>query len=153
MWKNTGQNKLVGSKPWIEMEVYAKKLKEKIQENQKTVKKSIHRQMIMDGGEGKKLKKCCVVENIEPHQKSRESDEIRENEEIVHLCIILGWSKAVRKNGGIAPMCLRLLRSKALREVWYIAPMGQWELAHLCLRLGRSKAVRRNGGIDPMCLI
>ena len=35
----------------------------------------------MDGGEGKKLKNCCVVENIEHQQKIRESDEIRENEE------------------------------------------------------------------------
>ena len=58
-----------------------KKLKEKIQENQKIVKKGIHRKMIMDGGEGKKLKYCCVVENIEPQRKLRESDEIRENEE------------------------------------------------------------------------
>ena len=54
-----------------------KKLKEKIQENQKTVKKGLHRQMIMDGGEGKKLKNCCVVENIEPQKKLRECDEIR----------------------------------------------------------------------------
>ena len=56
-----------------------KKLKEKIQENQKTVKKGLHRKMIMDGGEGKKLKNC-VVENIETQEKFRESDEIRENE-------------------------------------------------------------------------
>ena len=33
-----------------------KQLKEKIQENQKTVKKGLQRKMIMDGGEGKKLK-------------------------------------------------------------------------------------------------
>ena len=54
-----------------------KDLKEKIQENQKTVEKGLHRQMIMDGGEGKKLKKLCVVENIEPQKKLRECDEIR----------------------------------------------------------------------------
>ena len=48
-----------------------KQLKDKIQENQKTVKKSLHRQMIMDGGEGKKLKNGCVVENIEPQKKLR----------------------------------------------------------------------------------
>ena len=36
--------------------------------------------MIMDGGEGKRLKKCCVVENIENQQKLRENDEIRYNE-------------------------------------------------------------------------
>ena len=35
----------------------------------------------MDGGEGKKLKTCCVVENIEPQEKLRECDEIRDNEE------------------------------------------------------------------------
>ena len=54
-----------------------KKLKEKIQENQKTVKKGLHGQMIMYGEEGKKLKNCCVVENIEPQKKIRECDEIR----------------------------------------------------------------------------
>ena len=32
------------------------KPKEKIQENKKTLKKGVHRPMIMDGGEGKKLK-------------------------------------------------------------------------------------------------
>ena len=57
-----------------------KTLKEKIQENQKTVKKGLHRPMIVDGGGGKKLKNCCVVDNIEHRQKIRESDEIRENE-------------------------------------------------------------------------
>ena len=35
----------------------------------------------MDGGEGKKIKKCCVFENIEPQKKLRECDEIIENEE------------------------------------------------------------------------
>ena len=34
----------------------------------------------MYGGEGKNLKNCCVVENIEPQKKVRECDEIRENE-------------------------------------------------------------------------
>ena len=34
----------------------------------------------MDGGEGKKFKNCCVVENIEPQKKFRECDEIKENE-------------------------------------------------------------------------
>ena len=48
-----------------------KQLKYKIQKNWKTVKKSLHRKMIMDGGEGKKLKNCCVVENIEPQKKFR----------------------------------------------------------------------------------
>ena len=62
------------------MATCAKKIQEKIQEYQKTIKKSLHRQMIMDGGKGNKLKKCCVVENIEPQKKLREYDEIRENE-------------------------------------------------------------------------
>ena len=48
-----------------------KELKYKIEENQKTVKKGLHRQMIMDGGEGKKLKNCCVVDNIEHQKKLR----------------------------------------------------------------------------------
>ena len=34
----------------------------------------------MDGGEGKKLKKCCVVENIEHQQQIRENYGIIENE-------------------------------------------------------------------------
>ena len=54
-----------------------KNLKDKIVENHKTVKKGLQRQMIMDGGEGKKLKNCCVVENIEPQKKLRECDEIK----------------------------------------------------------------------------
>ena len=58
-----------------------KKLKKKIEESYKTVKKGLQRQMIMDGGESKKLKNGCVVENIEPQKKLRECDEIRENEE------------------------------------------------------------------------
>ena len=63
-----------------------KQLKDKIQENQNMVKKGLHIQMIMDGGEGKKLKHCCVVDNIEPQRKIRESDEIRDNEEnISHM--------------------------------------------------------------------
>ena len=51
-----------------------KKLKEKIEENQKTLKNGLQRQMIMDGEEGKKLKNGCVVENIEPQKKLRECD-------------------------------------------------------------------------------
>ena len=31
-------------------------------------------------GEGKKLKKCCVVENIESQKKLRERDEIKEKD-------------------------------------------------------------------------
>ena len=57
-----------------------KKLKEKIQENQKTVKKGLYRPMILDEGEGKRLKNCHVVENIEHQRKIRESDEIKKNE-------------------------------------------------------------------------
>ena len=45
-----------------------------------TEKKGLHIQMVLDVGEDKKLKKCCVVENIEPQRKSRECDEIRDNE-------------------------------------------------------------------------
>ena len=46
----------------------AKTIKKKIQENQNAVKKGLHRQMIIDGGESKKLKICCVVGNIEPRK-------------------------------------------------------------------------------------
>ena len=38
-----------------------KKPKEKIQENKKTVKKGLHRPMIMDGGEGKNLKTVVLL--------------------------------------------------------------------------------------------
>ena len=41
------------------------KSEDKIQENNKRVKKGIHRPIVMDGGEGKMLKKCCAVEDIE----------------------------------------------------------------------------------------
>ena len=71
-------------------------------------KKVLHRQMIMDVGEGKNLKNCCVVENIEPQKKLRECDEIKDNGKSAHLCISLDRSKAVR-NGGITLMCLRPL--------------------------------------------
>ena len=46
------------------------KSEEKIQENRKRVKRGIHRPMLMDGGEGKKLKTICVVEDIE-HQRGK----------------------------------------------------------------------------------
>ena len=93
-----------------------KKIKYKIEENQKTVKKGLQRQMIMYGGGGKKLKNYCVVENIEHHKKLRECDEIKDNEKSAHLCLRLRQSKAVT-NGGIAPMCLIPLRRKHLKEI------------------------------------
>ena len=123
-----------------------KKLKEKIQENQKTVKKGLHGQMIMYGEEGKNIKIVVLLkilnhihflENVMKSEKMKKS---------AHLCLRLGQIRELG-NGGIAPMCLRQLRSKALREVWDIVPMGQWESACLSIRLGQSK-----GGIDPMCL-
>ena len=36
--------------------------------------------MILNLVEGKKVKYCCVVENIEPQKKLRECDEMKENE-------------------------------------------------------------------------
>ena len=36
-----------------------KQIKQKIKENQKIVKKGLHRQMIMDEGEGKNFFLCC----------------------------------------------------------------------------------------------
>ena len=62
------------------MAACAKIFKKKIEENQRTVKKGLQRQMILDGGEGKKLKNCCVVENIEPQKQLRECGEIKDNE-------------------------------------------------------------------------
>ena len=46
-------------------------LKDKIQENQQTVKKGLYRQMIMDGGEVNNVENCCVVDNIEPQKQLR----------------------------------------------------------------------------------
>ena len=60
-----------------------KQFKDKIQENQKTVKKGLHRQMIMDGGYGRKFKNCCVVENIEPQNKLRKCDEVKDNKKVL----------------------------------------------------------------------
>ena len=48
-----------------------KKSKYNIQENKNTVKKGLHIPMIIDGGEGKKFKKCCVIEYIEHQRKIR----------------------------------------------------------------------------------
>ena len=59
----------------------------------------------MDGGEGKKLKNCCVVYNIEPQKKLGECDEKKKMKKSAHQCLRLGRSKAVM-NGGISPMCL-----------------------------------------------
>ena len=46
----------------------ANKIKGESRRKSEDSKKGLQRQMIMDGGEGKKLKKCCVVENIEPQK-------------------------------------------------------------------------------------
>ena len=54
--------------------------KKKKEENHKTVKKGLQRQMIMDGVERKRLKLFCVVENTELQKKLRECDEIKGNE-------------------------------------------------------------------------
>ena len=62
------------------METCAKTIKGDNTRKSEDSKKFLQRQMIMDGGEGKKLKNCCVVENIEPQKKLRECDEIKENE-------------------------------------------------------------------------
>ena len=89
--------------------------------------------------EGNKLKNCCVVENIEPQQKLRESDEMKDNEENSSPTMYKTKSKqgSEEKWGNLSNVfkkilkqsiegsfCLRKLRSKASREVWNIAPMG-----------------------------
>ena len=56
------------------------KLEDKIQVHAKRSRRGLHRPMLMDGGEGKKLKKC-VVEDIEQQQDKREkNDGIKEEE-------------------------------------------------------------------------
>ena len=56
-----------------------RKLKVKIKENEKTVKNVLHRPMILDEIEGKKLKKCCVVEDIEHQWEKIENDGITDD--------------------------------------------------------------------------
>ena len=63
------------------MAACTKKIKDKRKENNKTVKKDLHRKMIMYGGEGENLHCFCGVKNIEPQILFRKSDEIRDNEE------------------------------------------------------------------------
>ena len=48
-----------------------KKTEDKMQVNKKRVIRGLHRPMVMDGGEGKKLKKCCVVKDIEHQQEKK----------------------------------------------------------------------------------
>ena len=55
-----------------------KKLKDRIRENQKTVKKGLHGKIIMDGGEDNKFKKVVLLRIL---NISKKNDEIRENEE------------------------------------------------------------------------
>ena len=50
-----------------------KKLKERIQENQKKVKNGLHRQMIMDVGEGNNLKKIVALLRILKVRKNEEN--------------------------------------------------------------------------------
>ena len=46
------------------MAACAKTIRRKDTGNNKRVKRVLHRPMIMNGGKGKKLKKCCVVNGI-----------------------------------------------------------------------------------------
>ena len=56
--------------------------------------------MIMDGGKGRKLKHCCVVENIEHQRKKEKITKSEKMKEIAHMCLRLGLSKAAKRNGG-----------------------------------------------------
>ena len=62
------------------MAVCSNKTKRENTGKNKTLKEGLHGTMIMAGVEGKKLKNCCVVEDIEHQQKIRENDGIIENE-------------------------------------------------------------------------
>ena len=85
------------------------KSKDKIQENKKTVKKGLHRPMIMGGGEGKKFKKYCVVEDIEHQQKIRENDGIIENEGDSSPMSKTRSEQVSEEKWGIDQMCRRPL--------------------------------------------
>ena len=71
MWKNTGQNKLVGRNPRKEIAACAKKTEDKMQVNKKSVGRGMHIKIVIDEGKGKKLKKKCVVKDIEHQQKKK----------------------------------------------------------------------------------
>ena len=61
------------------MTAFANKIRREIQENKKRVKRGIHRPMVMDGDEGKKLKNVVLL-RILKISKKKENDGIKENE-------------------------------------------------------------------------
>ena len=78
----------------------SKKSKEKIQENKKTLKKGLHGPMIMDGGEGKKLKFFVLLRILNISKKKEKITKSEKMKEIAHMCLRLGLSKAAKRNGG-----------------------------------------------------
>ena len=66
------------------------KSEEKIQVNNKRVKKFLHRPMVIDVGKGNKLKICCVVEDIEHQQKKEKMTELQRMKELAHPFITIG---------------------------------------------------------------
>ena len=62
--------------------------------------------MVMDGGEGEKIEKCCVVKDIEHQQKKEKMTELQRMKGLAHLSIRRGQTKEISRKGGIDPMCL-----------------------------------------------
>ena len=52
----------------------ANKTRREIQVHNNKVIRGLHRPMLLDGCEGKMLKKCCVVKDIEHQREKREKN-------------------------------------------------------------------------------
>ena len=73
------------------------------------MRRGIHIPMIMDGGEGKKLKNVVLLRILNISGKKEKITELQKMKDFAHLCLRLGRSKALRRKGGGAPMCMRPL--------------------------------------------
>ena len=83
------------------------KKEKKVQVHKKRVIRVLHIPILMYGGKGKKLKKRCIVKDIE-HQREKRAKmtELQRMKEFDHLCLRIVRSKELRRNGGIDPMFL-----------------------------------------------
>ena len=83
------------------------KTRREIQENKKRVKRGIHRPVVMDGGEVKKLKNVVLLRILNISGEKEKMTELQRMKELAHLSLRLGRNKALSRKRGIDPMCLR----------------------------------------------
>ena len=107
----------------------------------------LHRPMMMNGGEGKKLKKCCVVEDIERQREIRVNDGLRENEGDNSP-----MSKTSSKQGSEEKWGDHSNVYKTIVKQGIEGSLGYCANGSIGVRLGQIKALRINGGISTMCL-